>query len=356
MPFNNDIISFASPSGASAVPTATATASTTTLQRAFLVTSSLVLQSADTMDNNMGSVQATIDALVKDALRPAGLCLKPLGPVGRNGIFADGLPPLLRYPTEFVVPNSPIEKWKSERPNAVDDMLEYLVTGRLLLACTPTPKNEEGHKELEEMEDPDHHFVMPHIDLNDVFSTQHASTLRRSHRIEELWRSHRSSQLFSSHNNEKTSVQDVLTRLETAFWDACYERMHRPRECVLRKAYLRLETAVEVKGRMVLSRKPPSYVMEIMCDELVKRITSQDAVEARMGYNLEGLIFAIGNSEGEGECVKFAKDVEDEEDELARLLSDALELDAMEEKAKTEAERKLEESHKPEPRVDGMMD
>ena len=180
-------------------------------------------------------------------------------------------------------------------------MFNYLVEGRLLMSCTPTPQS------IVEDEEDRVSLIAP-IDIHDTFSVRLPASLARIQHVEAIWLAQMSSRMGYSvpelnlpgATKKGNTIADSLRFLEAAFWMACYERFFYPQDFELRTFYLRHQIAVEIKGRSVLSKKSSEEVMEIMCDELVEAMEQEGESDEKIvnrGWNLDGLVFAIQNAE-----------------------------------------------------------
>jgi hypothetical protein len=82
--------------------------------------------------------------------------------------------------------------------------------------------------------------------------------------------------------------------IDTAFWEACYERMHIPQVCHEREEYLPLEVAVLFSGQQLLMRKPEKEIYDEACADILVALRLRP-MDDRKGaeHNLHGLVFAV---------------------------------------------------------------
>lgn len=246
--------------------------------------------------------QDVVDRLVYEALQIATVAGVLVEDVIKDDSIGSGRPAILCYPQVFSAYThaSPIVQWMSERSELVGITFDDLVMGRLLLSCHAARRN--VGQGLEDEDDDEH---ATHTDDNDIFSTQAPRTLARTERILRI---------------SKGIPPGKLKRLDTAFWDACFERMHCPGDFVKRRTYLRLEIAIEIKARQTMSKKSLQDVMETVCDGIVEMMEHDDDMPLiRAGYDVDMLMSVI-----KGANKMTDSRIREEGEQLAKSLMAAL--------------------------------
>jgi hypothetical protein len=176
-----------------------------------------------------------------------------LKPTGQNGLSLSLAIPDLKYSPHLMATGegSPAYEWLRRGAQAGLDLREDVARGSLVVACSRI--------------------------TNDVFSVLHEGTYARIEHVERQWQ--------EGHG---------ALNIDTAFWEACYKRMHIPQDCRKREEYLQLEVAVLFSGQQLLMRKPEKEIYDEACADILVALQLRP-VDDRKGaeHNLHGLVFAV---------------------------------------------------------------